>query len=116
MHVSSAHTLQRRPFRLDAENHLSVSGEWFAGKPLATHFLNAYTLLIPEGERFIIRSCRRYLDRAEGGLREELSRLFFQESSHSREHRRVLAAMRKEGLGLNLFRRNLSTTLRHSIL
>jgi len=104
MHGSSSHTLQRRPFRLDAENHLSVSGEWFAGKPLATHFLNAYTLLIPEGERFIIRSCRRHLDRAEGGLREELSRLFFQESSHSREHRRVLAAMREEGLGLNLFR------------
>ena len=104
MHGSSSHTLQRRPFRLDAENHLSVSGEWFTGKPLATHFLNAYTLLIPEGERFIIRSCRRHLHRAEGGLREELSRLFFQESSHSREHRRVLAAMREEGLGLNLFR------------
>ena len=109
MHGVSAHTLQRRPFRLDAKDQLSVCGEWFAGKPLTAHFLNAYTLLIPEGERFIIRSCRRHLDRANGGLREELSRLFFQEGSHSREHRRVLAAMRREGLGLNVFRRLVET-------
>lgn len=104
MLLSSAHTLQKRPFRLDAQDGLFPGGAWFAGRPLATHFLNAYTLLIPEGERFIIRSCRRHLDRADTGLREELSRLFFQESGHSREHRRVLAAMREEGLGLDLFR------------
>ena len=102
---SSPHTLPKRPFRLDAQDGLSPRGDWFAGMPLASQFLNAYTLLIPEGERFIIRSCRRYLDRADSGLRKELSGLFFQESAHAREHRRVLAAMRKEGLGLDLFRR-----------
>ncbi len=101
---SSAHALQKRPFRLDGQDGLTARGAWFSGKPLATHFLNAYTLLIPEGERFIIRSCRRHLDRADAGLREELRLLFFQESGHSREHARLLAAMREEGLGLDRFR------------
>ena len=104
MPVSSANALEKRPFRLAAQDRLFPRGSWFAGQSLTTHFLNAYTLLIPEGERFIIRSCRRYLDRADAELRNELSGLFYQESGHSREHQRVLEAMRGEGLGLGIFR------------
>ena len=105
MSSSDAHTLHKRPFRLDPNDGLFPHGSWFAGQPVATHLLNAYTPLIPDGERFIIRSCRRYLGQADSELREQLSGLFFQESSHSREHRRVLVAMREEGMGLDLFRR-----------
>jgi glycine C-acetyltransferase len=77
----------------------------FGGQSVATQFLNAYSLLIPQGERFIIRTCRRYLDRAGPELKEELRCLFFQEGSHSREHARMVEDMHAEGLGLKLFRR-----------
>ena len=56
--ATSIHTLQKRPFRLDGNDKLSCSDDWYDGNPLTTHLLNAYTLLIPNGERFIIRSCR----------------------------------------------------------
>lgn len=105
MLAANAHTLQTRAFRLDDRDALCAGSAWFDGKPLATQFLNAYTLLIPEGERFIIRTCRPHLDRADPGLRDELCRLFFQEGSHAREHARVVEAMSAKGLGLNLFRK-----------
>src|SRR5439155_25660385 len=96
--------LQRRSFRLERTESLPVSGNWYEGKPWTTRLLNAYTLLIPNGERFIIRSCRHYLNWIAPDLKEELEDLFFQEGSHSREHARVLEAMNAEGLGLNAFR------------
>ena len=86
MPVSSANALEKRPFRLAAHDRLFPRGSWFAGQSLSNHFLNAYTLLIPEGERFIIRSCRRHLDRTDAELRNELSGLFYQESGQPLMH------------------------------
>jgi 8-amino-7-oxononanoate synthase len=97
------HTLQKRPFRLDDKETLSAAGAWYDGKPFTTQLLNAYTVLIPEGERFVIRTCAGYLHRATAKMKEELARLFFQEGQHSREHARVLGAMRAEGLSLDFF-------------
>ena len=74
--------LQRRSFRLERTESLPVSGNWYEGKPWTTRLLNAYTLLIPNGERFIIRSCRHYLNWIAPDLKEELEDLFFQEGSH----------------------------------
>ncbi len=102
--TTSVHVLQKRPFRLDGTDGLSGSGDWYDGNPLTTQLFNAYTLLIPNGERFIIRSCRHYLNRTAPELREELEGLFFQEGAHSREHRRVLEAMHAGGLSLDVFR------------
>lgn len=97
------HPLQTRAFRLDEREGICVEGAWFDGCPLATQFLNAYSLLIPQGEHFIIRSCRAHVDQADPALRAELGNLFYQEASHAREHARVVDGMRDKGLGLNLF-------------
>jgi len=107
MTAMSVQPLRRRPFALDGNAALCSSGDWCDGKPLSTQLLNAYTLLIPEGERFVIRTCAPYLREAAPGLREELRRLFFQEGGHSREHERVLKAMRADGQSLDLFRKPL---------
>jgi predicted metal-dependent hydrolase len=104
MSDASAHALQERPFQLDPNDALSASGAWYDGQPLTTQLLNAYTVLIPEGERFIIRSCSRYSPQAASELQKELKKLFFQEGQHSREHQRVLDAMRAEGLSLDILR------------
>ncbi|CAG9185975.1 aminotransferase class I/II-fold pyridoxal phosphate-dependent enzyme [Cupriavidus pampae] len=71
---------------------------WYANKPFQSHLLNAYTFLIPDGERFIIRTCNRYLDRADPSLAEEVKCLFLQEGSHSREHARLVRAMAEQGM------------------
>jgi glycine C-acetyltransferase len=104
MSSASAHTLQERPFQLDQNDVLSASGAWYDGQPLTTQLLNAYTVLIPEGERFIIRTCSRYSRQAVPELKNELKKLFFQEGQHSREHQRVLNAMHTEGLSLSFLR------------
>jgi glycine C-acetyltransferase len=103
MLLADTQTLRKRNFQLNQNEKLFDSGVWYEGNPFVTQLLNAYTLLIPEGERFIIRTCKPYLNRAEPELREELKRLFFQESAHSREHGRVLKVMRAQGLSLDLF-------------
>lgn len=105
MTYADAHVLQRRVFQLNEQEGLSAAGVWYESRPLTTQVLNSYTLLIPDGERFIIRTCSRYLDRVAPGLQNELRNLFFQEGSHSREHKRVLAEMKKEGLSLDVFRK-----------
>ena len=105
MSTTHAHVLQKRHFRLDEREGLRASGVWFEGRPLATQLLNAYTLLIPAGERFIIRSCRRVMHKADAALTDELRALFFQEGTHAREHDRMRAAMTKQGVGLGPFRR-----------
>lgn len=97
--------LQKRAFRLDERKALSARDAWFDGKPLATQLLNAYSLLIPEGERFIIRTCRALLDRADPEVSKELQDLFFQEGGHAREHARMIKAMRAQGLSLDRYRR-----------
>src|SRR5947208_9664312 len=97
--LTKVHTLQKRPFRVyanDRNDRCSTSADWYDGNPVATQLLNAYTLLIPSGERFIIRSCRHYFDRIAPELKDELEGLFFQEGAHSREHKRVVDVMRAE--------------------
>ena len=105
MSATNTFTLQTRAFVLDQRESLCSDGAWFDGRPLLTQFLNAYSLLVPQGEHFIIRSCRAHLDQAGPELRGELRGLFFQEGSHSREHALMLESMRAKGLGLDRFRR-----------
>lgn len=80
-----------------------LTAHWFNNDPFDTHFLNAYTLLIPDGEKFIIRSSRRFLSRLTPELREESTRLFYQEAQHSAEHSKVLDLLRDEGYKIDSF-------------
>jgi predicted metal-dependent hydrolase len=73
---ASALSLKRRPFLL-ADIRGFASDGWIAGKPFATQLLNAYTLLVPGGEHFVIRSCRLFMGAATTDLSAELSALFF---------------------------------------
>src|SRR5689334_13008693 len=99
------HCLQKRPFRLDGAETLSAHGSWYGGNPFTTQVLNAYTILVPGGERFIIRTSRKCLGQIGPALKDEVERVFFQEGAHSREHERVLKAMRVDGLSLDVFRK-----------
>ena len=70
---------------------------WFGDSPFKTHWLNSYTLIIPEGEKFILRTTKRYVDQVDGELKEQVLGLLAQEAMHSKEHERFFHNLRMHG-------------------
>lgn len=76
-----------QPRKFEFEDLESVPQYWFAGNPIITHMENAFSIMIPPGERFFIRSVRSYEDRATDPELQELIRAFVQqEGLHSQAH------------------------------
>lgn len=62
---------------------------WTMGNPLLTHFENAFSIMIPPGERFFIDSVRHHENRVGDAEARELIRAFIQqEGLHGRAHDR----------------------------
>lgn len=79
---------------------------WAAGNPLLTHYLNAFHVIIPEGERFFIRCVRPYLaSLPEGPLRGRCQDFMGQEGWHQSAHRGFWARLRAQGLPVDRFAR-----------
>ncbi len=79
---------------------------WAAGNPLLTHYLNAFHIIIPEGERFFIRCVRPYLDALPAGsLRERCQAFMGQEGWHQSAHRGFWLHLRRQGLPVDAFAR-----------
>jgi uncharacterized protein len=77
---------------------------WFSGEPLPTHVVNALHLLFPEGERFFVRSVRRYLQGIDDpALKERAKGFFGQEGRHGREHERFADVLRAQGYDIDTF-------------
>jgi predicted metal-dependent hydrolase len=75
-----------------------VPRHWFGGHAIATHGANALNLLFPDGERFFVRSVRRYLDHVDDDqLREDVRRFIEQEARHGVEHEHFFAALEGQG-------------------
>lgn len=76
-----------KPRRMDFQFDGSVPRYWFDNDPFLTHFLNAMSLLFPEGERFFVDAVRRYRDQIEDPERQkDISGFIGQEAMHSLEH------------------------------
>jgi predicted metal-dependent hydrolase len=78
-------TIQRRDvdFGLDAS---AIPRDWCADDAYATSFLNALSLLFPEGEKFFVDSVKKQREHAPG-LTEEIAGFIGQEAMHGKEHR-----------------------------
>ncbi len=76
------------PIPRDPEVELgSVPKHWLAGSPAATAISNGLNMLFPVGERFFVRSVKRYLDQLpQGELREQVKAFFKQEGKHASAH------------------------------
>lgn len=83
---------------------MSLSDEtptcWFAGNPFLTHFMNAFSGILPQGEHFMIESVRasREQVRANRELQKQISGFIGQEAYHSREHEMFNALMASRGV------------------
>ncbi|MEM9489141.1 MAG: metal-dependent hydrolase, partial [Myxococcota bacterium] len=91
----------RLPFGPDIPKH------WLFGNPIATHIPNGINLLFPAGERFFVRSVKRYLDRFadEPEALEQIRGFFGQEGNHAHEHERYFAILEEQGYQVRDFTR-----------
>ena len=90
--------MEIKPHRMDFEFDPSVPRYWFDNDPFMTHFMNALSLLFPEGERFFVDAVRHYRDRIKDDQRQqEISGFIGQEAMHSREHASFNAFLQAHG-------------------
>ena len=59
---------------------------WHGGDPVATAYFNALSAAFPLGETFFIESVRRYRDRVDAPLQQQIAAFVQQEAMHTREH------------------------------
>lgn len=91
--------VRRRKVRHDFHG-TEIPKHWHGGSVVATQLSNGVNLLFPEGERFFVRSVRRYLEKIQAedaALAEEMKGFFGQEGSHAREHERFFEVLEEQG-------------------
>ena len=83
-----------------------VPRHWFAKNVLSTHVANGINLLFPLGERFFIRSVRKFAHRVtDPELAEQVKGFMAQEVRHGAEHERFFAALEAQGFEVRRFLR-----------
>src|SRR5580658_5959905 len=82
----------------------TVPRHWLAGNLFATHLANGLNLLFPAGERFFVRSVRKYLDRIDDPkLRDDIKGFSGQEGLHAYAHERYFEALERQGFDVRTF-------------
>jgi predicted metal-dependent hydrolase len=88
-------TFHPRPFKKPFDD---VSRHWFADNAVATHLVNAINLFFPEGERFFVRSVRRFEKEIQDPeLRAQIRHFYAQEVRHAHAHERWFDSLREQG-------------------
>ncbi len=94
-------TIQPRDLDVDLTN---VPRHWVANSAAATAISNGINLLFPHGERFFVRSVKRYLDQIDDPkLRAEIKGFFGQEGRHAHAHDEFNAVLRTQGYEVDQF-------------
>lgn len=81
-----------------------VPRHWLGGDAVATAISNGVNLLFPHGERFFVRSVKRFADRIEDAeLRAQVKAFFKQEGHHASAHDDFNAVLRAQGYEVDRF-------------
>ncbi|MFN8296601.1 MAG: metal-dependent hydrolase [Chitinophagales bacterium] len=92
-------------------NFDKVEKHWILGSSIATHFVNSMHIVFPEGEKFFVRSVRKFSkDIKDEHLRKEVNSFCGQEGVHAREHQRFWEVMEEQELKPRRFANFLKTT------
>lgn len=76
-----------------------VPKHWILKSSIATHFVNSMHIVFPEGEKFFIRSVRRFAnDIQDKDLKKDINSFCGQEGVHAREHQRFWEVMEEQQL------------------
>lgn len=90
----------RLPFDPD-----TIPKRWYGGNAVATHVVNGVSLLFPAGERFFVRSVRRYFKNVSDDpvLTKQIRGFFGQEGKHAHEHERHRKMLEAQGYEVREF-------------
>ncbi len=111
-HARASHPVTPRKVRFPFDPD-EVPRHWLADNAVLTQISNGVSLLFPAGERFFVRSVKRYFDRVEDPtLREQIRGFFGQEGKHAREHERHAEMLEAQGYELREFLDDFERTLR----
>ncbi|HPW86039.1 MAG TPA: metal-dependent hydrolase [Chitinophagales bacterium] len=92
-------TAQKLKVRNVQFNFDKVQKHWILNSAIATHFVNSMHIVFPEGEKFFVRSVRRFAkDIMDETLKKEINSFCGQEGIHAREHQRFWEVMQEQGL------------------
>jgi predicted metal-dependent hydrolase len=84
---------------------------YFDGNPFVTQLINAFHIVFPAGEKFFIRSVRRYMDEVKDPqTRKNIKDFIAQEIVHGNEHEKFWDVMRSQGIPVDSFRKFYETT------
>lgn len=76
-----------------------VPKHWVLNNPIMTHFINSMHIVFPDGEKFFIRSVRKFSkDIEDKQLKKDIKGFCGQEGVHAREHERFWDVMEEQGL------------------
>jgi len=106
--------LSIEPRRMDFAFDAGVPRYWFDNDPFLTHFLNAMSLLFPEGERFFVDAVRQFRDEVDDPDRQkEISGFIGQEAMHSLEHGSFNDFLERHGYPANQLQEALKRDLQY---
>jgi uncharacterized protein len=93
-----------RPRVVDFEFDESIPRYWVADAAVPTHMGNALHLIFPMGERFFVRSVKRFADQIDDPvLKAQIKGFYGQEGRHAHEHEKVFLWMERQGLDIRRF-------------
>lgn len=88
-------TVRRVQFNLK-EN---LNKHYVAGNIFATHYLNSLHIIFPEGEKFFIRSVKKFQHKIEDAqLKKDIKDFIGQEGVHFNEHHKFWSVLAEQGL------------------
>ena len=76
---------------------------WLQNDLFLTHLVNGLHFVFPAGERFFIRSVKRYRDYVDPELAERVKAFCAQEAEHQAEHRGAFKAIEEQGFDVESF-------------
>ncbi|MCO5233705.1 MAG: metal-dependent hydrolase [Chitinophagales bacterium] len=86
-----------------------VPKHWVLDNPIMTHFSNSMHIVFPSGEKFFIRSVRKFAKEIKDNkLSKDIKGFCGQEGIHSREHERFWDIMEDQGLNPGRFEKFLN--------
>lgn len=93
-------SLKRRRIKLNFPN--SISKHWLGKSAFRTHLLNSFTLIFPDGEKYFIRSTKKYLNKiSNDALKKDAKAFMAQESQHYMQHEKFFENLRAQGYDID---------------
>lgn len=93
-----------KPRKMGFEPPENLEKHWVNGNALISHIANSFTLIFPEGEKFFIRSVKRFInDISNPEVRQEAKAFMGQEMNHYLEHEKFFELFEKQGYDIEPF-------------